>query len=288
MRRAWAIAALALGAAGCATTGQINTPVVQTGCDHPTGWSDQIRATAGETWLFAQMAANAYRGPPPFDLGPDIREDERRDNDGVGFAYAIYERRSAAGGPSSWVIAFRGTENDRDPLVDWVHGNLLGRQNARGLAVYDALRARVGSDAIAVTGHSLGGGIASHVSMCRAGVDTYVFNTSPRFRRCDGQWIANRRWSVVEKGEALKAGRVFLPEATQKYTSINCTRTGGPIRQHGIAPLAACLTGLAAWAEPPGAARASLTRNAIPWPVADDEGIIRARRAACRVPATAA
>lgn len=281
MRRALTAAAMVLGLSACAH-GQTNNPVTLTGCDHETGWSHQVRETAGETWLFAQMAANAYDPPAPFDLGPDIHEFERRDNDDIGFAYAIFERRAPSGGPSAWVIAYRGTENHENPLVDWWHGNLLGRQNARGLAVYDSLRARVGDAPIAVTGHSLGGGIASHVSTCRAGVDTYVFNSSPRFRRCRGDWIENDRWSVVEKGEALKAGRVFLPEATQKYTSINCTRTGGPVYQHGMPLLASCLTGLAAWADPDGAARASLTRNAIPWPVAEDEGIVAARRRACR------
>ena len=282
MRRALAAAAAAIGLTGCVHGPQANTAVPLTGCNHETGWSDQVRATAGETWLFAQMAANAYDPPVPFDLGPGIEEFERRDNDDLGFAYVIYERKARGGGPSSWVIAFRGTENHENPLVDWWYGNLLGRQNARGLAVYRALRSRVGDDAISVTGHSLGGGIASHVSLCEAGVDTYVFNSSPRFRRCDGQWIPNRRWSVVEKGEVLKAGRVFLPEATQTYTSINCTRTGNPIYQHGMPLLASCLTSLAAWAEPDGAARASLTRNAIPWPPAEDAAIVEARRAACR------
>jgi len=279
MRNGWAAAAaLALGVTGCATTGQINNPVPLTGCEHPTGWSDQVRRTAGETWLHAQMAANAYREPATFDLGPALAEFERRDNDGIGFAYVIYRRR-AADGPSSWVIAFRGTENDEKPWLDWWHGNLLGRQNARGLKVYDDLRARVGDEPISVTGHSLGGGIASHVSMCRTDVDTYVFNSSPRFGRCAGESVSNRRWSVVELGEALKAGRVFLPEATQTYTSLNCTRTGGPIRQHGMALLASCLTGMAAWAEPDAAA--SLRRNAIPWPLAEDERIIASRRTAC-------
>ena len=278
MRRMLAMTATALALTGCQHW-QENTPVTLTGCDHETGWSDQVRATAGETWLFAQMAANAYAGLAPFDLGPGVREIERRDNDDAGFAYAIFERAAAAGRPTAYVIAFRGTENHDNPFVDWFYGNLLGRQNARGLAVYDALRARVGDAPIAVTGHSLGGGVASHVSMCREGVDTYVFNSSPRFRRCDGEWIDNRRWSVVERGEALKAGRVFLPEATQKYTSINCTRTGGPVYQHGMALLASCLTGLAAWAEPE--ARTSLTRNAIPWPVDDGPRIVAARRAAC-------
>ena len=280
MRRALTATALALGLTGCAHT-QTNNPVTMTGCDHETGWSDQVRDTAGATWLYAQMAANAYAGPPPFDLGPGIREVERQDNDDIGFAYAIFEQTPAAGGPSSWTIAFRGTENHEKPLVDWFHGNLLGRQNPRGLAVYDALRARVGDEPIAVTGHSLGGAIASYVSTCREGADTYVFNSSPRFRRCGGEWISNRRWSVVERGEALKAARVFLPEATQTYTSLNCTRTGGPISQHGMALLASCLTRLAAWAGPDTAARASLTRNAIPWPVAEDERIVTARRAAC-------
>lgn len=257
------LAALVLPLGGCAhgpARGQVDTPVTLTNCDHPSGWCDQIRQTAGQTWRYAQMSANAY-DTPVYDLGPEVREIERQDNDAIGYAYVVFERRPAGGTPE-WVIAFRGTENHNP--VDWVNGNLLGRQNRRGLATYDTLRQRLGAEAkISVTGHSLGGGIATYVSLCRANTDSYIFNSSPRFRDCRPR-AENKRQSVVERGEFLKVGRLFGNEATQTYTSVNCVRGTAPIRQHGIASLADCLARAAAWADP--AARASLIRNTIALP----------------------
>lgn len=251
------VALLTLG--GC-SHGQINTVTPLTGCTHPSGWCDQIRTTAEETWLHAQMAANAYR-TPPFDLGPDVQEIDRRDNDAIGYAYVVFVLRRPQG-PTEWVIAFRGTENDT--LLDWWNGNLLARQNRRGLATYDDLRRRLGPDArISVTGHSLGGGIATYVSLCRENTPSFIFNSSPRFHDCRPR-AENIRQSVVERGEVLKALRVFGAEATQTYTSVNCARGLRPVSQHNIAPLALCLTAGAAWNSPE--ARASLTRNNAPFP----------------------
>ena len=278
MKRLIAIAAVALALGSCAH-GQRSTHTPMTGCDHPTGWSDQTRNTAKETWLHAQMAANAYKKPVTFDLGEQISEHQRGKNDDIGFAYVIYERR-AESGPSSWVIAYRGTENDKDPLVDWVQGNLLGRQNKRGLKVYRDLRAKVGADAtISVTGHSLGGGIATYVSMCEPGVNSYIFNASPRFWRCSREWIKNMRYSVVETGEILRIARGPLAEPTQRYTQLNCVRTGNSIDQHDMGKLARCLTDIAAWGDDD--AKASLSRNQIAWPVAVKAEVVAARRRAC-------
>ncbi|WP_309628436.1 hypothetical protein [Brevundimonas sp.] len=206
------------------------------------------------------MAANAYAAPS-FDLGPTVEEFERKANDDIGYAYVIFERRWSAH-PPEWVIAYRGTENDT--LLDWWNGNLWGRQNARGLATYDDLRMRLGPDAkISVAGHSLGGGIATYVSLCRANTDSYIFNSSPRFRDCYPR-AENTRRSVAETGEVLKGVRIFGNEATQTYTSVNCMRGVRVVTQHSISALANCLTGAAAWSD--SEARTSLTRNSIPFP----------------------
>jgi len=279
MRSVVAAGLLSLALSACAHT-QVNRPVPMTGCEHPTGWSTQVRETAVDTWLHAQMAANAYELPVAFDLGDQIVEHKRRANDGLGFAYVIFERRGANGAPSSWVIAYRGTENHRNPLQDWVFGNLLGLQNERGLAVYRALRAEVGDATdISVTGHSLGGGIATHVSLCEKGVRSYIFNSSPRFWQCGDEQIQNVRRSVVEKGEALFVVRGPMAEATQRYTAINCVQRGSAVYQHGMGLLARCLTDIAAWEDE--AAKASLTLNNMPWPPTDQPRIVEARRRAC-------
>ena len=91
----------------------------------------------------------------------------------------------------------------------------------------------------------LGGGIAINISLKRKGVDVYVFNTSPHFF-WDGDIEENNRQSVVEYGEVNKVLRALLPEATQKYTSLDCISKGNPIYQHAQIKLASCLTKIAA------------------------------------------
>jgi hypothetical protein len=111
-----------------------------------------------------------------------------------------------------------------------------------------------------VTGHSLGGGIATYVSLCRPDVNSYVFNSSPRFSICRGaRGPAGNRESVVEYGEFLKAARIFGGSPDQLYTSIGCIH-GNAFRQHKMRPLAECLTRIAAIDRDP-AAIASLEAN---------------------------
>jgi pimeloyl-ACP methyl ester carboxylesterase len=232
-----------------------------TGLDHVSGWSDQVRAAADEAYLYAQMSVNAYDDEDRYDLGPAVRTIENAPNNELGFAYSIFEHRRAGG--LEVVIAFRGTEFRT--TEDWIDGNLFARQNPQGLALYDRIRARYDPDVpITVTGHSLGGGIAIQVSLERPNVKAYVFNTSPRFR-LRGSSQPNRRLSIVEYGEFLKAARLFGREANQTYVSLNCSRGLNSIAQHSSRRLADCLTRIAAYQQPE--ARASLARNHIPPPV---------------------
>lgn len=270
----------ALSLAGCATV-QVNRDIVLTGCDHESGWSDQVRAVAAESWLNAQMAANSYQceRPVPFRLPSGVTRTECEGNDIAGMAYAVFERPDPAGGAPVRTLSFRGTEND-NPVTffqDWVLGNLGGLQNPRGLDVLDRLVAS--GDFDEVTGHSLGGGIATYVSLCREGLQSRVFNASPRFTRCNN--AANPRDSVVEIGEALFVVRGPLPEADQTYTAINCLQTGSSIYQHGMPLLARCLTEIAAYSDP--AALDSLTQNGFDWPIAHDPATVARRRTACVV-----
>lgn len=208
-----------------------------TGCDHPSGWCKEIRDTAQESFIFAQMAANTYGDSPQFKLPLEYSLIKMQDNDSIGFAYSIYENKKE----NTVIISFRGTEG----FKDWWYGNLLASQNKSGLNLFDDIKKSYSNDTkFLVTGHSLGGGIALEVSLKRENVDAYVFNTSPRFS-ADGYNIENKRVSIVEHGEVLKALRAPSKEASQTYTSIGCS-TGGPISQHEQAKLASCLTQIAA------------------------------------------
>ena len=234
-----------------------------TGIGHPSGWSDQIRERAVEAYSYAQMSLNAYCDTEDrYDLGPDLINVRNADNDEAGFAYSIFERRSN-GRLDEVIIAFRGTE--LGDTRDMYQGNAAGRQNPRGLALYDEIAARpeYASVPITVTGHSLGGGIATHVSLQRDGADAYIFNSSPRFWR-RGPIAENDRLSIVEQGELLKIFRMPGREAPQTYISINCVPGVAPLTQHGIRLLGNCLTRIAAWHDEK--ARASLIRNNIEWP----------------------
>ena len=121
----------------CTTTN--STKEELTGCDHHSGWCDQIRDTAAETYLYAQMSTNTYRDGFQFKLPGEFVLIEKVDNDSIGFAYSIYERSS----DNLTIIALRGTEG----FKDWWYGNLLRKQNSRGIELFDEIRASKGTDA---------------------------------------------------------------------------------------------------------------------------------------------
>jgi hypothetical protein len=241
---------------------------------HPSRWAPEVRVEARTAWPYAQLAFNAYQRPGEPDrvmMGTGYQVIDREPNDANGFGFIVVEHTQPDGTVET-IVAFRGT--DFLTWQDWLSGNLGRAQNEAGLALVDRLRAncRTSCPPITVTGHSLGGAIATHVSLHRPNVTAWVFNASPHFWR-DRRWSSfwpkqpetNERHSIVEHGEVLKMLRVFGREADQLYTSIGCTRRGLPIGDHDIDKLANCLTRIAAWDEPE--ARAFIQRNRICWPI---------------------
>lgn len=93
-------------------------------------------------------------------------------------AFQAHVYVNGAGTDQRFVVAFRGSTTDRS---DWISS---GRQAAglpsdhysRALAVGDRI-ARSGSDAVTITGHSLGGGLAAAAAIA-AGEDAVTFNAS--------------------------------------------------------------------------------------------------------------
>ena len=242
MRNIFILGIITLALTSCATTQQVSEQKELTECQHPSGWCKEIRNTAEESYIYAQMASNTYNDGSNFKLPKEYINTENKDNNGIGFAYSIYERR-IKGELKTIVISFRGTEGA--DFKDWWYGNAWKMQNDDGLDLFDGIRETTPSKVkIVAIGHSLGGAIALEVSLKRENVDAYVFNTSPRFS-ADGYNIKNKRVSIVENGEFLKSIRAPFREATQTYTSIGCSK-GGPISQHEQAKLATCLTQIAA------------------------------------------
>lgn len=255
---------LAVCLASCAPS-----PPVANLSDPACGWNANTRQMARDTFLYAQLANNAYPTSThqPFAFGPEVRLIDQGDNPRTGFAYSIYERQRPDRKPER-IIAFRGTQGVFGK--DMWHGNVLPRQNAEGVKLYEQWRSRSDGFDLNVTGHSLGGAIATQVSLCFENVETYVFNTSSRFSRCKPVNHAdNRRISVAEYGELLKIVRLFGRSPNQQYNSIGCVNRANPAKQHGIRLLAECLTRVAAADSDRDAARSLDANPSIPrdcWP----------------------
>ncbi|SNS10684.1 Protein of unknown function [Pseudomonas japonica] len=223
---------------GCTNSSQVK----QAGRDHSSGWSDQIRSLASHSVGPAQLAYNVYKDADQFDVSGRYRWVRDFEEKRMGFFASLYKENDQ----ENYILAFRGT----DSLADFKSGNnpIFQRQNGYALAVFDQVRDLYSPREITVVGHSLGGGIAIHVSLNRANVKAYSFNGSPVFRS-DGVPFRNERYSIVEHGEVLKIGRLFSLEATQLYTSVGCTNGKNPFSQHAMKLLASCLTEIASYAD---------------------------------------
>lgn len=207
-----------------------------TGCDHPSGWCNEIRETAKHSWKYAQLAQNAYCRPNSFNVSYYYEKIRDYIHNDISFFATLYRDKKT----NEMVLVFRGT----DSFKDFATGNnpFKQQQNSYALTIYDEIKTKYLPKKFIVVGHSLGGGIAIHVSLNRENVIAYSFNGSPVFKNRKG--FENKRYSIVERGEILKLPRMFRKDAEQEYTSINCTH-GDPITQHSMESLANCLTQIA-------------------------------------------
>lgn len=244
------VAVLGLSACGftCRTRGL-------TECDHPSGWSKAIRELATHSWGYSQLAYAIYRTAPELELPPWFREIAVHENSAIGFYSIVFQDDR----DQSLVFVVRGTED----WTDWKNGNFAQDQNNYGLSVYQKISAANPGRPIVVAGHSLGGGVALHISLHAPVQAAYSFNGSPNFRKPPGPESKPHRFSIIEYGEILKIARIFGKEATQHYISIGCS-DGNSIEQHSQLLLATCLTQIAAIADP--LALESMSKNKMPRP----------------------
>lgn len=243
------------------------------GCNHPSGVAVEIRQTAASSYLYAQLAENAYdrtsekpdsESDPsrPFVLPSNVRELEQyrrpRDDEGAlrGFAAKVYEIRETDSS-STIALVFRGTEFTHKN--DWIFGNFSDGQARIAQRMFQDIRSAHPDAKMVVAGHSLGGAIAAYISLNEEDVDAYMFNTSVRVRR--GKAHSNARYAISQYGEILVALRRLWINPGGTYTVVNCngTRFFGP---HGMRPLAECLTNIAAWV-PGSGAEESLVANGL-------------------------
>lgn len=167
-------------------------------------YSEPHRLAAVEGAIYALLASNAYdqSEQPQFALPADWQEASR--SAVADLQYSVYTQQRD-GALQKVVIAFRGTDSERD----WWTGNILGEQYEHAAQIVRKVQAQYPSTPLVATGHSLGGGLALHISMRFAGISAYAFNPSPLVRE-PAQIQRNRRIIYWEANDVLHWGRWAL------------------------------------------------------------------------------
>jgi len=251
-----ALACALLTLSGCVTYPDITQS--RSPCQsEPGGWCGFVRDAAAESYPYAIAATNAYQGDSDvfgdtgsrlvmLDRLPIAPEDAK-----TGFDYqlfALYGDDDAGGNrgvPVARIMAFRGT--DFDGVADLFYGTLRADQIDIARRYFAAERERF-DDAAAwhTAGHSLGGALATEISIAYPDVRAWLFNLSPFYRGASEVNAANRTL-FNERGEALRTLRKFRSDPAAEVFIINCRPQKSRFSKHSVRKLADCLTWIAAY-----------------------------------------
>ena len=225
------------------------------------GWCAFVRDAAAEAYPFAIASTNAYAGDKDLyqDIGPTLKRLERleivEEDAKRGFGYQIFEQFGPADAtgerqPVARILAFRGT--DFDGLTDVFYGTVKDDQIELALKYFELEKDRWSDDLRwpelpwIVTGHSLGGALATEVSIRHPEVDAYMFNTSP-FYNGDAMTNDMRRTVFNERGEVLRRVARYSTAPAADAFELNCAPERSSLNKHKIRPLADCITWIAAY-----------------------------------------
>ena len=206
---------------------------------------------AAEYAIYAMLSNNAY-GPNhsaiPLPLAW-IERPEWRKEFTTGFGMAVFEKHENSE-LTEVVMAFRGTDETRDWIQNLVP--FFRDQIPTADAEFSAVAKAYSENHVKIvaTGHSLGGGLAFHISFLHPGIDAIAFNSSPVTKAGVKTITGNKRVSIWESGEGLQAPRNVVNVARLRWRGTLRREFrflhGSPLKQHSIDKLAVNLARLGA------------------------------------------